>query len=172
MNGAPDEIELHPAVGECLTRLRAERDAVVADAARWRARAEFAEGEISAALQLPPTLGVAAGELARVLRQTREDLATAMRGVCPRGFVVVTLAQWDDAILSRDSAERGTTAAVAACDFLRATAREYLAAEALVAYELADDSDAGYPAAMLARMHAARTRRDEALARLRALVPP
>jgi len=24
MNGAPDEIELHPAVGECITRLRAD----------------------------------------------------------------------------------------------------------------------------------------------------
>lgn len=89
MSDTPDEIELHPAVGECLTRLRA-------------------------------------------------DLA----------------------------------ASEARCDHLRATAREYLAAEASVAYELADDSDAGNAAAMLARMHAVRTRRDEALARLRALVPP
>ena len=84
-----DEIELHPAVGECLTRLRA-------------------------------------------------DLA----------------------------------ASEARHDHLRAMAREYLYAEALVSYALADDSDAGAPAAMVARMHAARTRRDEALARLRALVPP
>ena len=89
MSDAPDEIELHPAVGECITRLSA-------------------------------------------------DLA----------------------------------ASEARHDFLRASVRSYLAAEASVAYELADDSDAGYPAAMLARMHAVRTRRDEALARLRALVPP
>ena len=75
-----DEIELHPAVGECLTRLRA-------------------------------------------------DLA----------------------------------ASEARCDFLRATAREYLAAEARVS--LADARDA-------AEVHAARTWRDEALARLRALVQP
>ena len=80
MSDAPDEIELHPAVGECLTRLRA-------------------------------------------------DLA----------------------------------ASEARCDFLRATAREYLAAEARVS--LTDARDA-------AAMHAARTRRDEALARLCALVPP
>ena len=80
MNGAPDEIELHPAVGECLTRLRA-------------------------------------------------DLA----------------------------------ASEARCDFLRASVRSYLAAEARVS--LTDARDA---AAMLA----ARTRRDEALARLRALVTP
>lgn len=57
-------------------------------------------------------------------------------------------------------------------DYLRASVRSYLAAEAAVSYALADDSDAGDAAAMLARVHDARTRRDEALARLRALVPP
>lgn len=80
MSDAPDEIELHPAVGECITRLRA-------------------------------------------------DLA----------------------------------ASEARCDHLRASVREYLAAEARVS--LADARDA-------AAMHAARTRRDEALARLCALVTP
>jgi len=54
----------------------------------------------------------------------------------------------------------------------RAAVREYLAAEATVYDVLADDSDACNPAAMLARMHDVRTRRDETLARLRALVVP
>jgi hypothetical protein len=80
MSDAPDEIELHPAVGECITRLSA-------------------------------------------------DLA----------------------------------ASEARHDFLRASVRSYLAAEARVS--LADARDA-------AAMHAARTRRAEALARLCALVPP
>lgn len=53
-----------------------------------------------------------------------------------------------------------------------ASVREYLAAETSVAYALTDDSDAFDAAAMLARMHTVRTRRDEALARVRALVPP
>jgi hypothetical protein len=55
---------------------------------------------------------------------------------------------------------------------MRAAVREYLAAEATVSDALADDSDACNPAAMLARMHDVRTRRDETLARLRALVVP
>lgn len=43
------------------------------DVDRWRNRAAFAEGEISAALGLPPTMGVAPGELARVLRSTEKE---------------------------------------------------------------------------------------------------
>lgn len=51
-----------------------------------------------------------------------------------------------------------------------AAVREYLAALDALTVALADDSDAGDAVAMLARMHVARTRRDEALSRLRALV--
>lgn len=53
----------------------------------------------------------------------------------------------------------------------RAAVREYFASESAVSCALADDTDASDPVAMLTRMHAVRTRRDEALARLRALVP-
>ena len=52
----------------------------------------------------------------------------------------------------------------------RAAVREYLAAVEALTVALADDSDAGDAVAMLARMHVARTRRDDALSRLRALV--
>lgn len=40
---------------------------------RWRNRAVYAEGEISEALGLPPTMGVAPGELARVLRSAETE---------------------------------------------------------------------------------------------------
>ena len=52
----------------------------------------------------------------------------------------------------------------------RAAVREYLSAVDALTIALVDDSDAGDAVAMLARMHVARTRRDEALSRLRALV--
>lgn len=53
--------------------------------------------EVSAALGLPPTIGPAPGELARIVRETREALDVALRGACPRGYVFVTQAQADDA---------------------------------------------------------------------------
>lgn len=79
-----------------------------ADAAAWNARATEMESErdalraeVSAALGLPPTVGPAPGELARVVRETREALDVALKGACPKGHAVVTLAQADDAARAR-----------------------------------------------------------------------
>ncbi len=53
--------------------------------------------EVSAALHLPPTIGPASGELARVMRATEEARDTALAGLCPQGFVVIPLALHDAA---------------------------------------------------------------------------
>jgi hypothetical protein len=83
----------------------------------WRTRAEYAEGEIVAALGLPSTMAPAPGELARVLRQAEKDRDAALQGVCPQGFVVVTLAEREMFAenarrLERASAENGELRAV------------------------------------------------------------
>ena len=99
---------------------------------------------------------------ATIERLTRErDAAQAHRAIAVR--------ERDIALHSNEALIARLTDALDARD--RAV-REYLAAESAVSDALADDSDACNPVAMLARMHDVRTRRDETLARLRALVVP
>ena len=85
-------------------------------------------------------------------------------------LIVKMRADLATAIARADAAEFALQCEATRHEETRAAVREYLAAVDALTVALADDSDAGDAVAMLARMHVARTRRDEALSRLRALV--
>ena len=62
--------------------------------------------EVSTALHLPPTIGPAPGELARVMRATEEARDKSLAGLCPQGYVVIPLALHDAACRLASDVER------------------------------------------------------------------
>lgn len=136
-----------------LVRSAQERaGAAEAEVVRWRTRTQYAEGEIGAALGLPSTMAPAPGELARVLRQAEKDRDAALQGVCPQGFVVVTLAEREMFAenarrLERANAENGE---------LRAVLRDSLEALRTQIETLTAERDAVVTVVDTAKIHGAR----------------
>ena len=131
--------------------------------------------------------GVVANDPAEEVERLRESVAyvgascdreITINGVAlraahlnPSRFDVERLTRERDKATERaDSAEFALQCEATRHEATRAAVQEYLAAIDALTAALADDSDAGDAVAMLARMHVVRTRRDEALSRLRALV--